>query len=331
MNATALAREIETRREAHYAGLAQRSRRSLPRLSDINDCLRHDWLSIVHWDKTPDTPPWLMARFAAGNDHHALVKAELLRLGFDLRGEECDYTLKGRRGQVIATGHIDGLMRDRERPGDPLIPYEIKSAAIGLFNQIGNGEMLDAKSPFIRKWGRQMQGYLLCTAREQGLFVVTNGLGAWKLVPTTLDYEHGEWLMTHLEEVAEHVAADLPPPYHGDRTCCATCPWFRGLCQPDSVAADGVVVWADDEAEELVAAYLRTEAAADEFARAEKRIKERARADADGKGLQILAGGRAVVSVRQSETTSYDVPKDIKEKYARKAPRTLVSVTEIGA
>jgi hypothetical protein len=105
------------------------------------------------------------------------------------------------------------------------------------------------------------------------------------------------------------------PAHIADRSACRRCPHAGKTCVPDTDYGSGAVTITDPSL--LAVAHTREEcaAAAAEYERADKTLKQALR------GVECGILGDYVVRGRWQGATTYDVPDEIRRQYARHDPR----------
>jgi hypothetical protein len=323
--AVELADAITTRRREALERKISAYQRKNSILSDISDCERYMCYAVLDWDKRPMHDADLQARFDAGKAWETQVGIELLSLGFDFQASQMPVQIKNRAGDLIASGKIDGFILWEKKK----IPVEIKTMNLHVFDQIQNVEDFQ-KKPYLRKYTRQLSLYMFGNNAEFGLFLVTNGLGSWKLLPLTLDLGECEALLQRLERVHEAIKRKehlTRIPY--DQSICGKCP-FSVECLHDitNKAADLI----DNPALEAdVSRHEELKPLASEYDGLHDKLKE------TFKGVEkAMIGTRWMVLSVPSQRTTYDLPPEaeeeiaaIKKAHARKVPVTRMVIEDL--
>lgn len=323
--ADALADAITTRRQEALVRRVTAYPRKNSILSDVHDCERYMTYAVLDWEKRPVHDAELQARFDAGNVWEKQIVMDLLSMGFEFQASQTPVTIKNRSGEIIATGRIDGFIRWESRK----IPVEIKTMTPYLFDQLKTVEDFQ-KKPWLRKYPRQLMLYMFGNNEEWGLFIVTNGLGAWKLLVLSLDYGECEALLQKLERVHNAIQKKTyldRIPY--DPGTCGKCP-FALLCLPDVInkAAESI----DNPALEAdIARHEELKPSASEYNTLHKKIKE----TFDGVEKAIV-GTRWLILSAPSKRTVYEVPEDVQAQiddlmkaHAKKVPCTILSIQDL--
>lgn len=318
MTADALAQEIvRVRREDLQKKITQYPRKNAI-LSDIGDCQRQMVYSVLDWDKKPLHDEDLQARFEVGNLWEREIVRELQGLGFKITLSQLPVIVRGRDGEIIATGRIDGFIGDEHRGN--LIPFEIKSMAPNVFNGVKTLEDLQ-KKPWLRKYTRQLQMYMFGNNVEQGLFIFTDCLGHWKVFPVYLDYGECEAILQKLERVHAAIKAKTYPdriPY--DQSICGKCQ-FAAICLPDVINRPADFI-DNPELENDLDRHEELKPLASEYTELHDKIKETFH------GIEkAVVGTKYIVQSLPSQRTTYELPPEaeeqiaeIKQAHAKKVP-----------
>lgn len=266
--ASVLAVDITTRREQALRDRTSSYPRTNSILSDIGECDRQMVYAVTNWQDKKEISPELKARFEIGNVQEREVVNELRQMGYDLILQQEPVEIKNNKGEVIGRGKVDGHFKYHGIK----IPVEIKSMHPQVFDNI---DSLDdfKKKPYLRKYLRQMAMYLYGNNVEEGLFLLTNCLGLWKVFVVTLDFGEGEQILQRLERVHAHLKAKtLPDRIEYRDEICGKCD-FAHICLPDVMRKELNVL--NDE--DLLANLQLREATRDaysEYSRVDKKVKD---------------------------------------------------------
>jgi len=296
-----LASEIVQRRAFDLDSRVKVSPRSTSILSDISDCDRQMTYAVLDWNKKPAHDGDLQARFDAGNAIEAQVVAELQRLGFKVTLSQMPVEIKNRKGEVIARGRVDGFI---EIAHHHAIPFEVKSMNPNIFNGIKDLQDFKGK-PWLRKYIRQLSMYLFGNNVESGLFILTDGLGRWKVLPLTLDYGEAEAILQRLERVHEAIKTKTyPDRITYDQGICGHCS-FAALCLPDLLNKEAALV-DNQEIEAKLERRMELKPSAKEYSDLDDEIKETFR------GIdKAIVGGKWLVQNVPSQRTTYELPPEL--------------------
>jgi len=310
--------------------------RTQPIASDIDpdSCLRRQVFELTESAKKLPITPDLKARFDVGILWERRILAELHNLGYDVVEGQTRFELKGRSGRVVLSGKIDGKLawppRSSHDPAGRVLarvkfPFEIKSMHPSIFGRYRTAADL-MESPFHRRYVYQLQAYMLGHGVDEGLFIITNCLGAWRLVPVKLDLDLAEQLLGFAERILEAAEAyrfirevrrttrtpcsrpgrawSTATGYTSDTDECSRCGFLGAVCEPPWLSAPAPETLELPALREAVDVWRRTRDAAAEHARAEKEIKEKAKAA----GVAVVTCGDVVVSVKEVNKKGYSVP-----------------------
>ncbi len=325
--ADALADAIITRRRETLGRKISAYQRKNSILSDVHDCERYMTHAVLDWDKRPAHDADLQARFDAGNIWEKQVVIELLGMGFEFQASQLPVTIKNRAGDTIATGKIDGLISWDGRK----IPVEIKTMVLHVFDQIKSVEDFQ-KKPWLRKYTRQLMLYMYGQGQEFGLFLITNGLGSWKLLPLTLDLGECEQLLQRLERVHDAIQRKEylnRIPY--DPSVCGRCP-FAVLCLPDIINKPPEQI-DNPELEADLARHEELKPLSTEYARLHERFKETFSAVE-----KVIVGTRFLILMAPSNRNTLELPEaiekeieDLKTAHGKKVPQKRMVIQDLNA
>lgn len=303
--------------------------RTQPIASDIDpdSCLRRQVFELTESARKLPITPELKARFDVGILWERRILADLHNLGFDVVEGQTRFELKGRSGRVVLSGKIDGKLawppRSSTDPAGRVLarvkfPFEIKSMHPSIFGRYRTAADL-MESPFHRRYVYQLQAYMLGHGVDEGLFIITNCLGAWRLVPVKLDLDLAEQLLGFAERILEAAEAyrfikdagniegtawSKATGFAADTDECSRCGFLGTVCEPPWLSAPAPETLELPSLREAVDVWRRTKDAAAEHARAEKEIKEKAKAA----GVAVVTCDDVVVSVKEVSKKGYSVP-----------------------
>lgn len=295
-------------------------------LSDIGDCERQMVYSVLDWDKKPLHDAELQARFEAGKTAEREIVRELEGLGFDVVMSQAPILIKNRKGELIASGKIDGFIKYEGRN----VPMEIKSMNPNIFNQVKSVTDFQ-KKPWLRKYTRQLMMYMFGNNEEEGLFIVTDCLGHWKILPLYLDYAEAEQILQRLERVHDHIQAkSYPKRIVYDQSICGKCP-FASICLQDILNTEADIM-DDPEIESIIDRHEEIKPIAKEYDDLHDQIK----------GIfkdkeKSIVGTKYIIQNIPSQRTVYELPDDVKEQineiksqFAKPVPLTRLVIEKIG-
>lgn len=299
--------------------------RKNPILSDIPDCDRQLVYGVLNWKERPPFDSHVAARLEAGNVQEREIVRELEGMGFRVILSQMPVEIKGRGGILLATGRIDGKIEfDGFR-----IPFEIKSMNPNIFNQVRSIEDFQ-KKPWLRKYVRQLMMYLFGNNAEQGIFICTDCLGAWKMFVLDLDLGECEHLLQRLERAYENIKAGTHPPrILYDQSICGKCP-FASNCLQDIVNTPLEFI-ENAELEQTIDRHEELKPLASEYDELHDRIK------GVFKGVEkAIIGGRWMVVNVPSARTTYELTEEaeaqileIKKSFQKQVPCTRMVIEKV--
>lgn len=267
-NAIALAAEILEKREARLNSLASQSRQVCNRASSIGPCEREMYYEIHDWDKRPVPEAWLMARFQEGVDQERKVVRDLLDLGIEMEAGQSPIEIKDRKGRVILTGKIDGMIRYKGKK----VPCEVKSLDPNIYNTLETAEDFN-RYTWARKYPLQLLSYMYGHGYDEGIFIVTDCKGHWKILPMALDYAQMEEILQKCERVMDAIASGNAPDFIKDASVCRKC-WALGrVCAPPLDFGPEMAVIDDPEIEVKLAKRQELQPQVKEYDTLDKELK----------------------------------------------------------
>lgn len=283
-------------------------------------CARNLVYCRLNWQEKPLPSTTTLLIFREGDLHEKAVIQLLTDSGIRIIETQRPFELK----EIQLRGKIDGQILD-ESIGRKY-PTEIKSMNPFDFEGINSIEdMKTSTKVWIRGYVTQMMIYLLGMNEESGIFILKNKVnGELKFIFCQIDYEYAEKEWKKLELVNKHVADGTYPDRINDRTVCQYCD-FKHLCLPDE-ASDSITVLENPEILELLEQREKLRCAAKDYEAVDKKLKTYW--DSLTEGVHLV-GGKFQVKVATYELTQYEIPPDLKDKYATKVPSIRVTVTAL--
>lgn len=259
-----------------------------------------------------------LAKFRRNLDRERDLVGDMIRIGresippFEVVHAQERYELKGRRGQVIVTGKVDARLRLTRMIAAPV---EIKVWAPYLTERI---ETFDDcfSNPWTRSGGMQLLLYLYGASERFG-FLLLDRAGLPLLLPVALfDYlDRVEAFLTQAEvAIAHREAGTLPDFLVGDAAECQRCPFYGGACNPP-LSHPGATLLNDPELEAMLEDREVLRIPGQEFARLDKKVKDRLRGIEDG-----VCGAFAIHGT-WGKSSRLEVPEDIKQRYTTSDPK----------
>ena len=313
-----IAAGIQTAWGAH---LARSARPQTPHPYAYASAFRTCERRMVYEMTTPQTlPPWppeVLARFRRGDDRERDLLSDLQRIGrdaeprFTVIGQQERFQLKDHKGRIAISGKVDARLEiNGARP-----PIEVKAWSPMMVDRIERfADLFD--NPWTRSGAHQLLAYLYGAGEPFG-FLLLDRSGIPRLLPVELDQhlDHMEEFLARAERAIDHVeAGTLPAFLEGNPAECKRCSWYGHTCNPP-LAAVGAVVLTDPDLQADLARRDELEAAANEFDKIDKRIKEQLRGVEDG------IAGPFVINGRWQKSSRVELPADLKKKYTVTNPR----------
>lgn len=304
-----LAEEIPQKRLADLSSKAQH--RWMPKnfyASNIPECDRQMVHSLLDWDKKPLADAGLQAIFEAGKNEEARIVRMLSELGYEVIAQQNPIQIRHpKTGEVICTGKIDGKIL----VGITSIPVEFKSMNPNAFARLNSADDL-MKSPYYRKYIKQMQLYLYGNGAEAGLFIISDFRNI-KVFLVYLDYGLCEQILKQLERAWDYVKAKkYPEPIAYRPDVCDYCP-FEFLCTK-TTCNKGAEFLESAELEQNVARLLELKPLAKEYEALDKAIKTPLK---EKDILNAVIGTKYQIVGRKQKRVSYDT--DMLEDEQREA------------
>jgi CRISPR/Cas system-associated exonuclease Cas4 (RecB family) len=303
------------------------SRKVYPRerfnCSDIVACDRYMVYSILNWSDKRAWDPGMIARFEVGNLHEKSIVGELLAMGYDLTYQNIPFDIKNRSGEVMCRGKIDGMISfDGNR-----YPMEIKTLNVNVWSAIDSLDDFQRKE-WLRKYIRQIQMYLYGNDREQGMFLIEDCLGHWKLIPVEIDYAECERTLQQLERCWEYVKAKkYPKPIPYSQEMCENC-MFAGVCLRDIPAESRMDFSTDKDLELACERYMELKPLKSEYEKLDKLIKGKVEPINENKDV-IVGESRYRINIKCGTRKQYDVPEELELQYEKIVPTKRVSVIDL--
>ena len=283
-----LKNEILSRREARLKRDCSPYPRNNPTASGLSECARDMVLSILFWQQVPAFEPYVKARLEEGSRQENYVLQELIGLGFVItENNPPPFELFGKNKQLIMRGRIDGKIEWKGKK----LPFEIKSLDPNVFEGINTIEDFYSKF-WMKRYVLQMMSYLFANNEQDGLFIIVDMKGHWKVIEITLDMGIMEGILQLCERVVDSVAKcrDIAnanvgrelqaiekalPPFHNDLSVCRRCKINKILCFPPMDFGPGAQIVDDIELEGNLARRTELADLVKEFDIIDKQIKER--------------------------------------------------------
>jgi len=270
--------------------------RSNPIPSDLSECTRAMVLSITHWQDRPPFEPFVKARLNRGKLIEDAILRELAELGISVRQDRKPFEIKDDAGRRVLRGRLDGFI---QWEGRREVPLECKSVDPNVFRSLKTLADFE-RYWYTRRWPLQLQCYLYAENLDEGILLLDDCLGHWRLLPVPIDFEVLEPIIKRCEETVAHVAAQTLPDFHPNAAVCRRCWCFNRVCIPP-VENQGLTALDDPE---FLTKLERREALAplrSEYEALDDEIKERVRGK-DGLVVgEFLIQGKETVTQRKAQ------------------------------
>lgn len=301
--------------------------------SSIPACARQGVYEILAWDQKKLHDTNLQARFEEGNRQEDWVLAELTKLGsqLDFRVVETQVPLsKDMTDRYRLSGKIDAKIQFDGRR----VPVEVKSMNPMFYDKVNLVSDL-ITDPFLSRYYRQMQAYMLGHNESECILILTDCLGHWKFIVIDLDLAYAEeHVLKKLETINKYVDLnrgktdnwELPERIPYDDDLCAKCS-FAHICLPDVLNKARVKFSSDAELDHFLTQHEQLAPAKKAYEEVHERLKEVFDSNRD----PILATDNWVVTGKESARPVPLSPKDdwdpedrkkfeeLKKKYTRKS------------
>lgn len=260
--------------------------------------------------------------FEEGNLHEASVLQLLQAAGLRILEQQRSFEWK----RYELSGHIDAML---VAESGEKIPLEIKSASPNAFlavTKLQPMELLKSKYSWQRKYPAQLTLYMLMSNSENGILLFKNKVtGALHQLDFSLNdeaLEYGEQILQKLERVNQMIRAGKEPEAVRCPDC-KGCPFEKTACFPGVDYGEGYDFLDEPQLLEKLERRKELQDAAEEYTELDKELKETLR------GKNTIVGGKWLVETATFVRTTYEVPKDVKEKYKTTTQYQVVKIEEI--
>lgn len=311
-----LAKEILDKRKSRLLSDIKVWPRTNTYASQVPTCIRQGYYAIKEWDKAKLHDAELQARFNKGKQEETNLIAELVSLGYEIVEQQVPLD-KALTERYRLSGKIDGKIKYAGHR----IPFEVKSMHPMSFAKVTT--IADIKDDhFMIKYYRQMQVYLLGHNEPAGLFFLTDCLGHWKIIPVELNYDDAETVLQTVEAINKHVGqSSLPDRIPYDPDICGFCS-FAHICLPD-VINEAIVQWENNpKVANMLDRLGDLKPAHKEYESLYEQVKE------TFKNVRLAVVGKWTVSGKVSKRKCYEIPDDIKQKYAKSTENWLMKIQQ---
>lgn len=306
-----LAAEIENDRNRQLKEkIGSPSKREIMWFGDVHSCDRHNYYAMAHGDERARWNEPVQAKMDAGKARELENKRILSELGYEPELANETVEIK-RKGRVLARGKTDLSVRRKGQPhGAPVYPMEMKCMQPFMWEQIKTWRDL-LRNVWTEKYLRQLMLYMFGKNIDQGLFLLDDFQGHWKLIAVPLDYDFIEDVLKKIEFAIDARDRGLPPeriPY--DQQLCGFCA-FGNICIPD-IRRDPRLKVVDNK--QLADALEVREANYEAWQKVE-RANALLKKFFEGVKEGAYTIGNFVVQRTVGRRKSLELPEDIKTKY----------------
>lgn len=280
--------------------------------SGRRSCVRRMALDMMHPEDDSTPAPDALERMQIGREREASIVARLMQIGprcappFEVVEGQRPFQIRDRDGVDLIHGKIDGRLQF-DKTTRPV--FEVKWGE--SFRHVETLEDLD-RSPWTRHALDQLLSYLLAESEPWGFFILGRpGVPLFLRVELEEHLDRAERFLVDARRAVDAATGGALPEYTTSPAECRRCPHLGKACAPPLDFGEGVKVIDDPELIELAERREATAEAAQEYAKADKRLKESLR------GVESGLLGPFGISGKWRPGTKYDVPKDVKEQFKR--------------
>jgi hypothetical protein len=287
--------------------------------SGRRSCVREMALDMLHpEDRDPFTED-TMERLKRGTEREVAIVSRLMQVGprsnpeFSVVEGQKHFQILDRDGLKLITGKVDGMILWATRTK---AVFEVKSGE-GV-RRITSLEEFD-RSPYTRHMPDQLLAYMYSEGLENGFFILDRPDGQPRFIEVFLS-ENLERVESFLKDARQAVHAAKGeaemPPFTTDHANCRKCSHFGKTCAPDVEFGKGIKIIDDERLVALADAREANKDAADTYDDADKQLKDALR------GCDVvLLGGKYEARGTWQKSTTYNVPKEVKNQYAEINPQ----------
>lgn len=308
-----LAQEIMAKRERKLAtDIGRSQKREIMSFGDVHDCDRHNWYGMVEGDQRSKWDSFVQAKLDAGKARELNIKRELLELGYEplMAGEVLE--IKSESGAVLARGRTD-LSLSLPSNFRKTVPVEVKCMQPYMWSSVMHWRDL-LRNSWTRKYVRQLFLYMHAKGLSEGLFLIDDFAGHWKILPVEIDEVFLSDTLEKIKVATDARTSGVAPeriPY--DHKLCGMCN-FQHVCIPDIKQDPRLKVIENEQLAEMLERRSKLLDKWSEVEKINKAIKGFFKDVKDG----VFTIGNFIVTRRLSQTTKYEIPDEVKERYAKK-------------
>lgn len=310
-----LAQEILAARERKLAAsIGRAQKREIMSFGDVHDCDRRNFYSLAEGDQRRKWDPFVQAKMDAGKARELSIKRELLDLGYEpmMAGEVLE--IKDAAGVVLARGRTDLSLQSPSNFRNSVV-VEVKCMQTFMWSAITTWRDL-LRNSFTRKYVRQLMLYMKARKLTEGLFLIDDFQGHWKLLPVKIDDDFIADAVKKINTATAARATGVAPeriPY--DHDLCGRCD-FAHVCIPD-IHQDPRIKIVDNAA---LAKHLEIRDANYESWQKVEKANASVKKFFEGVKEGAFTIGNFIITRTSGLRTNYEIPDEIKAKYAVKKP-----------
>lgn len=289
--------------------------------------------SIKNWKYAEPFGRSVLQRFEDGNLHEVAVLALLEKIGFQaLRRQMTGQVL--RYNVPIITATLDTILK---APNGEMILAEIKSVSCFSFDKLNSIEDLLANK-FYAAYYDQIQIYLEAfhdaVPKENGALLIMKNKNSGQLKTIFIPYDAERVAM--LKEKAHSIKRAIESPEAAqlewlaserlNDSECIECP-YKIPCKPEIKMDALQIKLGDDEMIELLKIRAENEKAANDFRRADDKVKSVLKSQDFKRTLY----GDFIIEKKISPMKKYEIPESVKSQYiVPGGERVAISIKQIG-
>ena len=296
------------------ADIGRAQKREIMSFGDVHDCDRHNYYGLAEGDQRLKWDAFVQAKLDAGKARELIIKRELLELGYEplMAGEVLE--IKDRAGRVLARGRTD-LSLALPSNFRSTVPVEVKCMQQHMWGAVNHWRDL-LRNSWTRKYVRQLMLYMKAKGHKEGLFLLDDWNGHWKILPVEIDDEIIGDAIGKIERAAEaRISGKVPERIPYDHQLCGMCP-FIAICIPD-IKQDPRIKVVDNA---VLAKLLEVRESNYESWQKVERANASVKKFFEGIKAGAFTIGNFIITRTESLRTSYEIPDEIKEKFATKKP-----------
>lgn len=258
--------------------------------SDIgHPCARYQFYQLTAGDQAAAHNWRLQGIFNEGNIHEPAVRRTLEDMGFEIA--ESGTPVEHNNPPIGAK--LDLLIRWKGKK----FPAEVKSCSPHVWEKLHAAEdVLHNPQQYIRRWGVQLQIYLLGRSAEVGCLLLKNKLtGELKPIWMQIDIDFLDPIIKRAELAYKAKASGVAPDRIQNLEYCEECPFAKTICLPSLEREGGVQIIQDQELEEMLRRRDEIKATRDEYEEIDERLKDSFKA----RGVSETICGDHIVSVKE--------------------------------